>query len=409
MTEHASRQLINQLGNRTTQISSSTRLESASDKTRLFFVDNLRIFLTILVVVHHIAIGYGGIGYWAFKEVPTDGISPIFLTLFCAINQSFFMSLFFLLSGFFVPGAFDKKGAAAFIKDRFVRLGVPILVYAIFIAPFIDYLVMNFVKGKEVTYYQMLISRIESLSFSTGPLWFVEALLLFTLIYVGLRLFSQRFLNNFNFVPFSKSFPSTRSIIISMAVLILGSYIVRTWQPEGAYFYRFQLGHFVHYVFCFWIGILAYRGKWFEQLTAERAKPWNKTALVNTIILPLIFVYVMTAGYKLEDCMGGGTWLSLLKITWETISCLSISIWLLSLFKSRFNYQNGLAKTMSPNAYTVYLIHLPVVAVVMVFFFSISLPSIVKFFIVSLISITLCFLVSHFIFRKIPCSKRVLG
>jgi len=72
-----------------------------------------------LVVIHHIAIGYGGGGDWGIKEIPTDGISPILLTLFNILNQSFFMSLFFLLSGFFIPGAYDKKGPITFIKDRF--------------------------------------------------------------------------------------------------------------------------------------------------------------------------------------------------------------------------------------------------------------------------------------------------
>ena len=46
-------------------------------KKRLIYVDNLRLYLIILVVLHHIAIAYGGSGGWPLKEVPTDSVSPI--------------------------------------------------------------------------------------------------------------------------------------------------------------------------------------------------------------------------------------------------------------------------------------------------------------------------------------------
>ena len=36
--------------------------------SRLFYLDNLRIYLTILVILHHAAIAYGGNGDWAVKD-----------------------------------------------------------------------------------------------------------------------------------------------------------------------------------------------------------------------------------------------------------------------------------------------------------------------------------------------------
>ena len=71
---------------------------------RLYFLDNLRIYLTILVIFHHAALAYGGGRSWYVGRDPmTDEISPIFLTLFDIINQSYFMSAFFLLAGYFTP------------------------------------------------------------------------------------------------------------------------------------------------------------------------------------------------------------------------------------------------------------------------------------------------------------------
>ena len=43
-------------------------IQTTSMKTRFFYLDKLRIFLTILVIVHHASIAYGGSGGWAIRE-----------------------------------------------------------------------------------------------------------------------------------------------------------------------------------------------------------------------------------------------------------------------------------------------------------------------------------------------------
>ena len=96
-------------------------------RTRLFYLDNFRIYLTILVILHHAAIAYGGVGDWGAKDPAVDEISPIALTFFTAVNQSYFMSAFFFMAGYFTPRSLERRGARAFVKDRFIRLGIPIL------------------------------------------------------------------------------------------------------------------------------------------------------------------------------------------------------------------------------------------------------------------------------------------
>jgi len=94
----------------------------AKEKKRLFFVDNLRILL----------------------------IGSIVFGLFLAINQSFFMGFFFMISGYFTPGSYDGKGARRFFKDRLPRLGVHLLFYIIFILIINRYLI--FIKHKKIFY-----------------------------------------------------------------------------------------------------------------------------------------------------------------------------------------------------------------------------------------------------------------
>ena len=73
--------------------------------SRLYFIDSLRVLLVSLVVAHHAGQAYG----------PTGGDWPIFspertplLGPFFPVNAAFFMGLFFLISGYFIPGMLHK-------------------------------------------------------------------------------------------------------------------------------------------------------------------------------------------------------------------------------------------------------------------------------------------------------------
>src|SRR5512135_1039602 len=92
---------------------------------RLLFIDNIRVFLTILVLLHHLMITYAGSGGWDYQEGRQDFITSALGNWFCATNQAYFMGLFLLISAYFVPGSFERKGAARFLKDRLIRLGIP--------------------------------------------------------------------------------------------------------------------------------------------------------------------------------------------------------------------------------------------------------------------------------------------
>jgi hypothetical protein len=60
--------------------------------------------VALLVVAHHTALMYGAIGSWLWRERnPDNSFSSLVLTFFCTLNQAWFMVLFFLLAGTYVP------------------------------------------------------------------------------------------------------------------------------------------------------------------------------------------------------------------------------------------------------------------------------------------------------------------
>ena len=378
-------------------------------RLRILYIDNIRIYLTVLVVLHHVAIGYGGVGGWFVIEAPSDSISPVLLFLFNALNQSYFMSFFFLLSGYFLCGSCNRKGPGPCMRGRLVRLGIPLLAYIVLIAPSIDYLVLTFTRHRDVTLFQVFSYFITRHRVDVGPLWFVEALLIFSALFVIRRRFLEQRGREANRPPFMNRFPSSTAIVISILALSAGTFLVRLVFPIGVWIVHFQLAHFVHYIFCFCAGILAYRGNWLEHLSAKQWRLWTWAALGSVILLPVIVGISLATGNGPEIFFGGFSFAALAAALWESMACLSIIIALLGVFRKWLNHQGRIAKTLSRNAYTVYLIHALVITALMAALYNSAWPSAAKFGLVSLLGVAGCFLISHFVIRRLPGAKRVLG
>jgi len=96
--------------------------------------------LTILVVLFHLMITYAGTGSWYYTEGREDFVTGALGAWFLTVNQAYFMGLFLLISAYFVPGSYDRKGAGRFLKDRLIRLGIPLALYSLIIRPLLAYL-----------------------------------------------------------------------------------------------------------------------------------------------------------------------------------------------------------------------------------------------------------------------------
>lgn len=133
--------------------------------------------------------------------------------------------------------------------------------------------------------------------------------------------------------------------------------------------------------------------------------------LVTVLALPVMIalsIALSGAAENIEVFLGGFSWQAFMTAVWESIACLSIIISLLYIFQKRYNKQGSLLRWMSPNFYTVYIMHQLVIVAAMIPFLRAAMPTALKFIFVALISVPACFVVSDLI-RRIPYTKRVLG
>jgi len=103
-------------------------LASAPPTKRLLYLDNLKTFLTIMVIIHHVTCSFVGSG-WYYNLGAYDNAFRVFGNFILSANQAHFMCMFFFISGYFTPSSFAKKGKFLFLKDKFIRLGILYIVF----------------------------------------------------------------------------------------------------------------------------------------------------------------------------------------------------------------------------------------------------------------------------------------
>ncbi|MDR0270532.1 acyltransferase family protein [Paenibacillus sp.] len=93
---------------------------------------------------------------------------------------------------------------------------------------------------------------------------------------------------------------------------------------------------------------------------------------------------------------------------WEPFIAFGIIMWLLVWFRKRFNRPTRFSQWLSDNAFTVYIIHPPILVGICLLMKDLEWPPLVKFPIAGTIATVCCFAAASLI-RYIPGTKRVLG
>jgi glucan biosynthesis protein C len=375
---------------------------------RLLFIDNIRVLLTILVVLFHLMITYAGTGSWYYTEGREDFTTAALGAWFLAVNQAYFMGLFLLISAYFVPGSYDRKGAGRFLKDRLIRLGIPLALYSWIIRPLLAYLdPVRFPDGRPSFLGFVTGNYLKNEAvFGAGPLWFVEVLLIFSALYVVWRLLARPHPPE----PAAESwFPG--NVFIALFALLLGmaGFLVRLWLPMGWNFepLNLQFPFFVQYVALFVVGLIAYRRNWLLGMSDRTGRLWLGVAVLMILLFWPLLLGGGAIDQGLDSFRGGWHWQALAYVLWESFLCLGMCIGLIYVFRRYADRQGRLASFLSRNAYTAYLIHEAVIITIAYVVRDVMFYPLLKWALVALVAVPLCFGLSSLI-RKLPYADRVV-
>jgi surface polysaccharide O-acyltransferase-like enzyme len=367
----------------------------------VYYIDNLRVLLTCLVVLHHLATTYAPPADWYFEDPQTNGLATLVLLTFVASNQAFFMGFFFLIAAYFTPDSLARKGLGHFLWDRFLRLLIPLLFYTLVLHPVIVAIVRMHVKGFEGSYVELFFQSYGDM-LGVGPMWFVQYLLLLTLALVLIRRIHPM---EVHVGPVAgPSFIATITLALSLGVI---SFLVRIRYPIGYWKPGLNLmpAYAPQYLGLFVIGILARERGWRGDLSPRLVRFW-------CWVVPLATVgawasLVASQPENLFSIRGGFHWESFVYAMWDQTYAVGIILLLTNWFSKRFNHQGSCLRAAAADSYTVYIIHPLVVVILTLCIRGIALHPLAKFALLAPVALAACFGSAHLV-RLLPFARRIL-
>lgn len=374
--------------------------QSPKKRSRLHYIDNLRWFMIIMVLVVHSGVTYGPVGDWFYRDnTSSDDLTNLILLMVGVLLQAFFMGLLFLIAGYFSPGSHDRKGRRKFVRDRFKRLVIPTLIFIFALGPLIVYPLELADEFSLADFYLKYIWYIPW--WISGPMWFALALFGFSNLYTLLKY-------AWDWPTFEGALTRGR-IVTLIALIVLGTFLVRLVFPIGTAVWNMQLCFFTQYIAFFVFGVLMFRNNWLASLTPQEGVFWRRVALASIFVLLLpLLVLGGALEENVDPYMGGLYWQAALFIIWEQLFAVSVSLGLLVWFRERYNRQGALETKLSDNAFAVYVFHPPILVGIAVLMASWPISNIFKFLILVVTGTLLTFAISEFGARRVPGLKDVL-
>jgi fucose 4-O-acetylase-like acetyltransferase len=364
--------------------------QAPARRARLDYLDALKVALIALVIAHHVGQAYG----------PTGGLWPVsnpeqapILGTFFTVNASFFMGLFFLISALFVPASFDRKGSATFLKDRFVRLGVPVAVFVLIIAGLLGSGMLGAFSPQN---FLASVTQIAYGDLHLAHLWFVNMLLVFVVLYAAWRLATVRWSIGPLPVP---GHPAILGYVIALALV---TFIVRIEYPIDRWvsvlgIMPAEIAHLPQYASLFVIGLLAYRGDWLREMPTRTGMLWLAIGLGCSLV-DTLHPFGQPGGLSLAQ---------LLRSTLEAFLSVGLCLGLVVLFRQYVAAPSRLVRGAAPNTYGAYLIQLFIIVPLQMALLHVSAPALIKFALVALLSIPVCFVLAEGL-RRLPGLRKVL-
>jgi hypothetical protein len=96
-------------------------------------------------------------------------------------TDSFFMAMFFFLSGLFAWSGIARKGALNYLTDRLLRLGLPFVICALTVIP-LAYYAISLRHHPEIGFSEYWWNMVTKGPWPSGPIWFLWVLFAFDLV-----------------------------------------------------------------------------------------------------------------------------------------------------------------------------------------------------------------------------------
>jgi hypothetical protein len=336
-----------------------------------------------VIIAGHGALAYGTLeNAWPYQdvqEVQLGAVSDITLSMVVIPAALFAMGLFFLISGLVTPSSVSRKGPRTFARDRLIRLGVPLAVWTLVIWPGAIW-AAHLAAGENHSFWWQFIHGEPVLD--TGPMWFVEVLLIYSLAYAAWRYWRQRRYGEGPTTASNRSAPlSGRTLVALAAGISVATVLVRPVFPAASgQIGQSHLWQWPQFVPMLALGIVGAQRGWLDPVP-DRIRRGCGFAALGGIAAFLIVAAVMAAVGAEGDVIfeSGLHWPALCLAAIEGPLAVGTSVWLLGTAQRRLNRRPGaLGRAMARSAYGAFLLQGVVLIGLMIALRPVSVPAEIK-------------------------------
>jgi peptidoglycan/LPS O-acetylase OafA/YrhL len=374
--------------------------------TRNMSLDRARTFLTLVVLVHHAVIPYTHYGH-------TDPKSWIGFDAVVLATDSFFMAMFFFLSGLFVWPSLARKSPQIHLRDRLLRLGLPFAIAALTIIP-IAYYAISLRLHPEISFSEFWWKTVTVGPWPSGPIWFVWVLLAFDCSAIVLYQLSTKLVDPINRLSL-RGYEHPAIFFLFLLAVTAAVYIpARVYFGSNRWFefgpFSVQASRVLLYAAYFFIGagvgaanfnrgLLAADGR-----LAKSGWGWVLATLVPYCLLwGMIYVKRGILGNPPEQPHWYDACYGLFFVAFSAAILFAILAYFLKFKQSGWS----LLDPMQGDAYGIFLVHYPIVLWLQYWLFDFDIPAIVKAPVAFVLTVVLSWAATAAL-RKIPGATRVL-
>ena len=354
-------------------------------KTRIYFLDNLRSFLILLVVILHAGLVYEPVlknSWIVIDSVQNNSIGLIRMYL-----DVFVMFSIFFISGYFIPFSIKNKRSTTFILSKIKRIMVPWLIAVLTLIPAYKFLFL-YSRGlpqEEWFSYFHFFARAGSDPgfFANNPvqnwLWFLPVLFAFQMIYIAATKLKIE-------VNISIKWAAILLVLIGTIYgLLISELGLKGWYHSAIF--HFQNERVLIYFLSFLLGALANKKRVFNN-ESKNIKTYIFANVVLAISMTIFTLVALNLFFNLVEPGRNYFYVSefadKLAYYFSTVLLmLSFLYILIHSFRFSLNKTNSLFQEFNKNSYSVYILHTIVLGVVAIALFRAPLPAFVKYLILS--------------------------
>jgi len=323
--------------------------------TRLHYMDNLRALAMLAGVFFHGALAYSPMLHDLWPAADTQQ-SPV-VDLISWFTHLFRMPLFFLIAGFFVAYLVQKHGMADMLKNRALRILLPLIIFLplciwAVIAPLLSAVASVHAKSPVM---EMIVTAMANPGTPPPPpttmhLWFLYNLVFFCIFTWVLRYVNWQWLRAY----FNQITPA---LFLALFPLFLVPALLSVAAPLPAPdSFLPQLWSFGFFGLFFALGYWVFSTENF----IDRFKSYAFMLLIMSAGLYVVFYWLIPKPFSVVP-PSLESWKKVVVSLCEAYISVWMSLVCLVYGKSYLNFHNRVMRLLSDSSYWIYIIHLPII------------------------------------------------